>query len=165
MSSFNYHSPVDIREYQFSDQPGYYNFYNNGMNEMRTGATKTMLSQTLTLIFDFSEDEQYINGKMSRVEIKLKESVRIYAVCGSPDWITKNTGDIAAWAMQIEKETSEDMKNRIADGDPETVTVVEVVIVGVTGVKGKQQRRNYEKKINLFIIGIYDINGTRWVRE
>ena len=52
-----------------------------------------------------------------------KKSVRVYAVCGSPAWRDANETDIAAWAIQTEKDISENMAGREATQDAETVEV------------------------------------------
>lgn len=105
---------MNVREYQFAVYPGYYDFFNNSFNEMKIGPDKAMLIQTLTPTFDFGENISP-SSRLLRVEVKPKQSVRVYAVLGSPEWKDANEADIEAWAMQIEKETSENMANRTAE--------------------------------------------------
>lgn len=119
-------SKVDIREYQFAIYPGYYNFCNEGMetNDMKIGATNAILIKTFSPNFNkFTGVGRDTYPKSFRTEVTPKKSVRVYAVCGSPAWIEANESDIAAWAIQTEKDISENMAGREATQDAETVEV------------------------------------------
>lgn len=119
-------SKVDIREYQFAIYPGYYNFCNEGMetNDMKIGATNAIVIKTFSPNFSkFTGDGNNTYPKSFRTEVMPKKSVRVYAVCGSPAWREANETDIAAWAIQTEKDISENMAGREATQDAETVEV------------------------------------------
>lgn len=95
---------VNVRDYQFSINPGFYNFYNGGMNDFWSNNGTAVIMKTLTPDFNFSQEDNYIRGKDAWVEVKPNDTVRIYVMLGTKDWYNKVTQDIIDLAMEIERQ-------------------------------------------------------------
>ena len=95
---------VNLRQYQFSIYPGFYNFYNAGNNGFWSSINnENVILKTLTPNFDLSQEESYLNGKDAWVEIRESSTVtRIYVMLGTPEWYNTATKEVADWAMEIE---------------------------------------------------------------
>lgn len=94
---------VNIREYQFSIYPGFYNFYRGGMNDFLSSNGKTIIIKTLTPDFNLSQNDKYLKGKDAWVEVKQNDTVRVYVMIGTKNWYDEVTDDVVDWAMEIEK--------------------------------------------------------------
>lgn len=94
---------ANIRSYQFSVYPGFYNFYNEGMNGFWSSNNEVVVMRTLTPDFNLSEKDSYLTGKDAWVEVKPNDTARIYVMIGTKEWYDKATKDVVAFAMDIEK--------------------------------------------------------------
>lgn len=96
---------VNLRQYQFSIYPGFYNFYNSGNNGFWSSINnENVILKTLTPNFNLSQEESYLNGKDAWVEIRESSTVtRVYVMLGTPEWYNTATKEVADWAMEIER--------------------------------------------------------------
>lgn len=96
---------VNLRQYQFSIYPGFYNFYHEGINGLWSNINnETVILKTLTPNFNLSQAENYLTGKDAWVEVRESSTVtRIYVMLGTPEWYDTATKEVADWAMEIER--------------------------------------------------------------
>lgn len=93
---------VNIRNYQFSINSGFYNFYNEGMNGFWSSNNEVVVMCTLTPDFNLSEEDNYLRGKDAWVEVKPNDTARIYVMIGTKEWYDKVTPEITDLAMKME---------------------------------------------------------------
>lgn len=94
---------VNVRNYQFSAYPGFYNFYNGGMNDFWTNSNgEVVIMKTLTPECNLSQSEGYVSGKDAWVEVTPGSSSRVYVLLGTKEWHEKVEKDVGKWAKEVE---------------------------------------------------------------